>query len=101
VPARVDLPFLAHLCGLSQSRLAHVFTERLGISIRQYLLWVKMRAAAEMFVRHLSLAEVAHEIGFADSSHLSRTFMRYFALTPSFLANEKLVRMQVCESSLR
>lgn len=101
VPVRVELPFLATLCGLSQSRLAHLFTEELGISIRQYLLWVKMRKAAEMFVRKVSLAQVAHEIGFSDSSHLSRTFMRYFALTPSFLANEKLVYMQMGESLLR
>lgn len=101
VPNRVDLTFLANLCGLSKSRLAHLFTDEMGISIRQYLLWVKMRLAAEMFVGKYSLAHVAHEIGFSDSAHLSRTFTRYFALTPSYLANDKLVRMQVCGASKR
>ncbi len=101
VPVRAELAFLAGLCGLSQSRLAHLFTEQVGISIRQYLLWVKMRKAADMFVRNLSLSHVASEIGFSDAPHLSRTFMRYFALTPSFLANKNVVRVQVCEATAR
>lgn len=99
VPGSVDLSFLARLCGLSASRLAHLFTEQVGISIRQYLLWVKMRIAAELFIRKRPISEVAHEIGFADSSHLSRTFTRYFALTPSYLANDSLVRLRVCDRS--
>lgn len=99
VPSAVDLGFLARLCGLSESRLAHLFTDEVGISIRQYLLWVKMRIAAELFTRNRTLSEVAHEIGFSDSSHLSRTFTRYFALTPSYLANGQMVRLQVCDRS--
>lgn len=100
IPKKIDLNFLADLCGLSQSRLAHIFTEQLGISIRQYLLWVKMRKAAELFVKDQSLADVAHEIGFSDSAHLSRTFSRYFALKPSYLANHSTVRVRVCASNL-
>ena len=84
---------------LKWSRLAHLFTDEVGISIRQYLLWIKMRYAAELFVRNKTLSEVAHEIGFSDSSHLSRTFTRYFALTPSYLANNKLVELQICDDS--
>lgn len=99
VPAAVDLQKLSALCGLSESRLAHLFTQEVGISIRQYLLWVKMRYAAELFVRNRPLSQIAHDIGFSDSSHLSRTFTRYFALTPSYLANNKLVRLQLCDTS--
>lgn len=96
VPPTAELKKLSDLCGLSESRLAHLFTEEVGISIRQYLLWTKMRYAAELFVRRKTLSEVAHEIGFSDSSHLSRTFTRYFALTPSYLANGKMVKLQIC-----
>lgn len=100
VPVRVDLGFLSTLSGLSKSRLAHLFTAEVGVSLRQYLLWVKMRKAAEMFVNDAPLADVAHEIGFSDSAHLSRTFMRYFALKPSFLSNPKLVRVQICDGAV-
>jgi AraC family transcriptional regulator, arabinose operon regulatory protein len=97
-PQTAELKRLSDLCGLSESRLAHLFTDQVGISIRQYLLWVKMRYAAELFVRRKTLSEVAHEIGFSDSSHLSRTFTRYFALTPSYLANGKMVQLQICDA---
>lgn len=99
LPVRVDLDHLSALCGLSRSRLAHLFTEQIGISIRSYLLWVKMRKAAELFVQDLSLMEVAHAIGFSDSAHLSRSFRDFFALTPSFLSNKALVRVQLCEKT--
>lgn len=98
-PVRMDLAFLSELCGLSSGHLEHLFTETMGISIRQYLLWIKMRKAAEMFVNDVALAEVAHAIGFSDSAHLSRTFRRYFALTPSFVSNRKLVRLQLCDGA--
>ena len=99
IPQVAELKKLSALCGLSESRLTHLFTDEVGISIRQYLLWIKMRYAAELFVRNKTLSEVAHEIGFSDSSHLSRTFTRYFALTPSYLANNKLVELQICDDS--
>lgn len=97
-PIRVNLSELAGLCGLSESRLAHLFTDEIGISIRQYLLWIKMRLATEMLVQSVPLSTVAHEIGFSDSSHFSRTYSRYFALKPSFLANKELVHFKICDS---
>ncbi|MGA9918254.1 MAG: AraC family transcriptional regulator [Paraburkholderia sp.] len=100
VPARTDLGFLADMCGLSESGLAHLFAAVTGSSISQYLLWVKMRKAAEMFVENVKLTEVAHVIGFSDSAHLSRTFKKYFSITPSFLSNPRLVRVQLCDAAL-
>ena len=54
-----------------------------------------MRKAASMFAAGLTLTEVAHAIGFADLAHLSRTFKKYFDLTPSFLSNPRLVQIQI------
>lgn len=96
-PTSVNLSFLAGLCGLSESRLAHLFTEQMGLSIRQYLLWTKMRSATEMLVRNTPLLQVAHEAGFSDSSHFSRTYTKYFALKPSLLANDDMVKLQICD----
>lgn len=98
VPARPDLEKLAAECHLSEGRLIHLFTQESGISIRTYLLWVKMRKAAELFARDMTLTEVAATIGFSDSAHLSRVFRTYFSAAPSFLANQAFVRVHVCES---
>lgn len=96
VPARADMKQLGALCNLSQGRLTHLFTQELGVSIRTYLLWVKMCKAAEMFGREESVTEVALAIGFADSAHMSRVFRTYYAAAPSFLANRDLVKVHSC-----
>ncbi|MCP3725134.1 AraC family transcriptional regulator [Paraburkholderia sp. CNPSo 3272] len=95
VPVRTDPRRLAGICGLSESRLAHLFLQETGVAIREYLLWVKMCKAAEMFVADVTLTEIAHSSGFSDLAHLSRTFRRYFDLTPSFLSNPEAVRLQI------
>jgi len=95
VPARSGLRRLAAMCDLSESRLAYVFASATGNSMREYLLWVKMRKAAEMFAAGSTHTEIAHATGFADLSHLSRTFKRYFDLTPSFLRNPSFVCVRI------
>jgi len=97
LPKKLDLAELAALCGLSPGRVSHLITQELGLSPRRYLLWVKMRRAGEMFLRNIPLTVVAHEIGFSDSAHLSRVFKNYFGLSPSFLANNRLVSLRFCD----
>ncbi|MBI2383284.1 MAG: helix-turn-helix transcriptional regulator [Gammaproteobacteria bacterium] len=96
LPTRPHLPELAALAGLSPSRLTHLFTRELGVSIKSYLLAMKMRKAAELFGADRSLTEVAYAMGFADSAHLTRAFKSYFSVTPSLLANRQIVRLEVC-----
>lgn len=96
LPSRLQLPELAEQCGLSPGRLTHLFSAELGVSIKSYLLAMKMRRAAELFGAERSLTDVAAAMGFADSAHLSRAFRSYFAVTPSLLANRDLVSLQVC-----
>ena len=99
LPSKLDRAELAALCGLSPGRMSHLMTQELGLSPRRYLLWVKMRRAGELFLRNIPLTAVAHEIGFSDSAHLSRVFKNYFGLTPSFLANNRLVSLRFCDKS--
>ncbi len=99
LPKKLNLGELAGLCGLSPGRMSHLITQELGLSPRRYLLWVKMRRAAEMFLRNIPLTEIAHEIGFTDSAHLSRAFKGYFSHVPSFLANPQRVSLRVCDMS--
>lgn len=90
IPFRVDLPFLADLCGLSPRGLTHTFSTVTGISLRQYLLWVKVRHAMNIFRADSSLTEVAQLSGFSDSAHLSRAFRRLFSFSPSLFSNKRI-----------
>ncbi len=82
---RITLAELAKAVHRSPSRLAHRFREATGVPLRRFILWRRLRAAAEIAMRGSNLTEAAHAAGFADSAHLSRTFRSMFGIAPSFL----------------
>lgn len=90
--ARADRPITldaaARIAGLSPSRVSHLFVEQTGLSFKTYLLWVRLTRAVRLMTEGLTLTAVAHEAGFSDSAHFSRTFRRMFGIAP---ANLKLV----------
>lgn len=75
---------LCNLAYLSESRLSHLFTQQLGISVRQYVLWRKVFQAVTKASNGLSLTQAAHATGFVDSSHFSRVFSSMFGVAPRF-----------------
>jgi AraC-like DNA-binding protein len=78
--APVTLAEAAAGINLSQSRLRHLFVEETGLAFRTYLLWLRLMKAVEAYAAGESLTAAAHEAGFADSAHLSRTFRRTFGV---------------------
>jgi AraC-like DNA-binding protein len=95
-PTDIDLDTLARLANLSASRLMHLFLQQMGLPMSQFLLWAKMRRAVALMQGTLSLTEVAQACGFADSSHLTRTFKAFYGIKPSVLANSSYVQLIVC-----
>lgn len=86
---RLDTPVsladaAAHV-GLSTGRARHLFVEETGLPFRTYLLWRRLMRAAERFSGGSSLTDAAHDAGFSDSSHLSRTFRRMFGISADSL----------------
>jgi AraC-like DNA-binding protein len=81
-----SLAHLATIAELSPSRLMHVFTESVGIPLRRYLLWLRVQRAAGAIVAGRSATDAAQIAGFADASHLTRTFRRTLGMTPRDLA---------------
>ena len=77
---------LAAQLGLSASRLTHLFTEQVGIPLRRYVLWSRLRAAITRVQAGDDLTGAAHGAGFADSAHLTRTTREMFGLPPSVLS---------------
>nr|WP_253817129.1 helix-turn-helix domain-containing protein [Myxococcus xanthus] len=77
---------LAREVDLSAGRLGHLFSTSVGIPLRPYILWLRLRRATESFRQGDTLTHAAHVAGFTDSSHLSNTFHRMFGLTPSEIA---------------
>jgi AraC-like DNA-binding protein len=85
----LSLKTLAGIAGLSPSRFMHVFTESVGVSVRPYILWLRLQRAACDLMEGASVTGAAHRAGFSDSAHLTRTFRRMLGATPSDLALRK------------
>uniref|UniRef100_A0A5Q5BGZ7 Transcriptional regulator, AraC family n=2 Tax=unclassified Mycobacterium TaxID=2642494 RepID=A0A5Q5BGZ7_MYCSS len=77
---------LAPQVGISVSRLTHLFTEQVEIPLRRYVLWTRLRIAITRVQAGDDLTEAAHQAGFADSAHLTRTTRDMFGLAPSALS---------------
>jgi AraC-like DNA-binding protein len=75
----------AAVATLSPSRFRHLFVQQTGSSFRAYLLWLRINVAIEAAMRGASWTDAAHDAGFADSPHLSRTFRRMFGINPATL----------------
>lgn len=85
LPARLRIADVARRVHLSESRLAHLFAARLGLTFRAHVRWERVRLALSMLSRGEALGNVAHAAGFSDAAHLSRTFRVMFGSAPSDL----------------
>lgn len=94
---KISLAEIANNVHLSQSRIVHLFKEQVGIPIRRYLLWLRLMQAVSAVMEGLAFTTAAHQTGFADSAHLSRTFRSMFGLTLSDLfKNSQFVQAVSC-----
>jgi AraC-like DNA-binding protein len=95
--APVRLDEVAAAVHLSGSHLAHLFSAEVGVPLRRYVLWRRLRAALERAFAGDSLTAAAHAAGFADSAHLSRTFRDNFGVAPSFLFEQRArIALRLC-----
>jgi len=83
---------LSNEIGLSESRMQHLFKQQIGIPIRRYILWMRLRSVIKSTAAGVSLTNAAYSAGFSDSAHFSRTFKSTFGITAStlFTKSDKL-----------
>lgn len=80
----VSLEEIAAFCFLSETRFLHLFKEKTNLNFRRYQLWNKLIKSLPYLKNH-SITETAHQFGFTDSSHYTRTFKETFGLNPKFM----------------
>lgn len=81
----VTLADAALVANLSEGRLRHLFVEQTGLPFKTFVLWLRLTRAVQSFAAGKPLTQAAHEAGFSDSAHLSRTFRRMFGVAPASL----------------
>jgi AraC-like DNA-binding protein len=74
---------LAALAGLSASRFSHWFRASTGMPLRSYRKWLRLILGLEHAMGAASLSSAAHQAGFADQAHFTRTFVDMFGVRPA------------------
>lgn len=74
---------VAEAVNYSLSRLQDLFRAQLGVSMRSYRSWSRLRRIGELMHTAPTLTDAAVEAGFYDAAHFSRTFMATFGVMPS------------------
>jgi AraC-like DNA-binding protein len=95
-----SLKTLAGISGLSPSRFMHVFTESVGVALRPYILWLRLQRASCELMSGATATQAAHNAGFSDAAHLTRTFRRMLGTTPTDLALRKKMSHGVSVESI-
>jgi len=75
---------VAHKLNKEYSQLSKLFSSTTGITIEQFAILQKIEKVKELLVYdELSLKEIAYQLGYSSSAHLSAQFKKVTGLTPS------------------
>ncbi|UCC69726.1 MAG: AraC family transcriptional regulator [Armatimonadota bacterium] len=81
---RINMAEAAYACSLSVAHFGALFRRVMGLSFGKFEMRNRLANAAHWLLTTDSTVEtIAHEAGFVDSSHLSRSFSRYYSKTPA------------------
>ncbi|MGA3942219.1 helix-turn-helix domain-containing protein [Ralstonia nicotianae] len=86
-----SLAELAQAVNLNERKLKEGFRMLYGNSVHAYLQEKRMQAAAHLLAQtELSITEVVLQTGYANPSHFSKLFRRYFGMSPREYARQNL-----------
>ncbi|MBA4788390.1 MAG: helix-turn-helix transcriptional regulator [Rhizobiales bacterium] len=82
LPMGTTLSELAQACGLGVSRFARAFRASTGVTPYGWVIARRVQRAKDLLEASLSLAHIALACGFADQSHMTKTFKRATGMAP-------------------
>jgi YesN/AraC family two-component response regulator len=81
---RITLDDVADVVHLSPSRIRHVFRDVSGVGFKEYATRVRLAEAKRLLLStELSVAEVAHTVGYTNVHQFYTVFQRYCAILPA------------------
>lgn len=74
---------IARAAGMSKSSFTKLFRASVGMPLRRYVLWRRLNIAIAAIGEGSDATTAAHQAGFADSAHFSRTMKQMFGVSPT------------------
>ncbi len=79
---------LANHLSMSPYYFANMFKQSVGIPPHQYITQSRIaQAKCLLKQRHLSIVDIAHQVGFQNQSHFTKVFRKYTGVTPRVYQN--------------
>lgn len=79
----IEVSDIAKSINLNQRYFINLFFKHVGLTPKQYIVKVKMDAAASMLKnKKVSVSDVAGGVGYSDPFHFSREFKKHFGISP-------------------
>lgn len=75
---------LAEMCSINSAYFARLFSEKFGMSPKEYVLELKMRRARELLSQEkYSVSEIGSLLGYSDVYHFSKSFKAFTGVPPT------------------
>lgn len=82
-----NMEILANRIHLSKSRLAHLFSEETGITLKSYLQFKRIERAFRQMFAGETITEAAYDTGFSSSSHIAASSRKLTGMQLKSLLN--------------
>ncbi len=84
---------LASRVNISERQLSTLFKRQVGVPIRRYRQWLRLKHVARLTFQGLNLTDAALDAGFSDSAHFSNTCRKTLGVKPTdlLLTNKPLM----------
>lgn len=88
----ISLDLLSEKLGLNKFYISHLFGERMGMSLNDYINYLRVRVACR-YLRHTerSISDISDLVGFNSARTFNRAFIKFFGITPSEYRGEKKI----------
>ena len=83
-PENLSLSRVATQVGVTPNYLSKMFVEHVGVNFSTYLNFIRIKKAEGLLLdTEFSIAQIAEEVGYADSAYFIRVFRQYTRCTPT------------------
>ena len=79
----MNIDELCKIACMSRTKFYNEFKRHLGSSPAEFLFQARLKYAAKLLKNNGSVTQACYSCGFKDSSHFSRSFKNFYAMTPT------------------